>query len=89
VTIGLFEVIETIGKTLALNLNNLLDSFGLGKKIVTFVKDEGANLNAMSLALNSIVKVVIWKKVSMEVVFDMFLPRHANMGLLRRKFAKT
>ncbi len=59
-TIGLFEVTKTIGQTLALNLNNLLDSFGIGKKIVAFVKDEGANLNAMTLALRSIVKVVIF-----------------------------
>ncbi len=59
--IELFEVIETVKKTLALNLNNLLNSFALGKKIVAFVKDEGANLNAMSLGLSSIMKVVIWK----------------------------
>jgi hypothetical protein len=39
--LGYFEVIETIGQTLTLNLSNLLDSFGLGKKIVAFVKDEG------------------------------------------------
>jgi hypothetical protein len=29
------------------------------------------------------------RKVSMEVALDMFFPRHANMGLPRRKFAKT
>jgi hypothetical protein len=34
-------------------------------------------------------KIVIWKKVSMEVLLDMFLPRHVNMGLLSIKFAKT
>ncbi len=30
-----------------------------------------------------------WKKISMEVVLDMLFPSHANMGLLKRKFAKT
>jgi hypothetical protein len=29
VTIGLFETTKTIGQALAINLNNLLDSFGL------------------------------------------------------------
>jgi hypothetical protein len=41
VIIELFEVIETIGKTLGLNLSNLLNSFAIGKKIVAFAKDEG------------------------------------------------
>jgi hypothetical protein len=30
-----------------------------------------------------------WNKVSMEVVLDMFFPRHANMGLPKRKFVKA
>jgi hypothetical protein len=47
VTIGLFEAIETIGQALVVNLNNLLDSFCLQKKIIAFVQNEGANLNAM------------------------------------------
>ncbi len=54
-TIGLFEAIKTTRQALAINLNNLLDSFGLRKKIITFVKDEGANLNAMTLTLKSVV----------------------------------
>ncbi len=36
---------------MAINLSNLLDSFGLRKKIITFVKDEVVNLNAMTFAL--------------------------------------
>jgi len=55
VTIGIFEAIETTWQALVVNLNNLLDSFGLRKKIITFVKNEGVNLNAMTLALRSIV----------------------------------
>jgi hypothetical protein len=53
--IGLFEAIETIGQTLAINLSNLLDSFGFTNKIIEFVKDEGANLNVMTLALRFVV----------------------------------
>ncbi len=39
----------------SLNFSNLLDSFGLRKKIIAFVKDEGVNLNAMTLALKFVV----------------------------------
>jgi hypothetical protein len=55
VTIGLFEAIETIGQALVVNLSNFLDSFDLTNKIIEFVKDEGANLNVMTLALRFVV----------------------------------
>jgi len=54
VTIRLFENTKTIGQALDVNLSNLLYSFGLRKKIIAFVKDEGANLNVMTLALRFI-----------------------------------
>jgi hypothetical protein len=41
VTIGLFEATETIGQTLAKNLKELLDSYGLSKKIIAYVNKEG------------------------------------------------
>jgi hypothetical protein len=44
VTIGLFEVIETISQALAINLIELLEKYGLRKKIITYVKVEGSNL---------------------------------------------
>ncbi len=47
-TIGIFEAIKTTRQTLIVNLSNLLDYFGLRKKIITFVKDEGVNLNVMT-----------------------------------------
>ncbi len=53
--IGLFETIETSGQALAKSLIELLDKYGLRKKIIAFVKDEGSNLNAMINALKSIV----------------------------------
>jgi hypothetical protein len=46
-TIGLFEATKIVRQTLAMNLSNLLYSFGLRKKIIAFVKNEGTNLNAM------------------------------------------
>ncbi len=53
--IGLFEAIKIRKQTLAMNLSNLLYSFGLRKKIIAFVKNEGINLNAMISTLMSIV----------------------------------
>jgi len=50
VTIGIFEATKTTKQTLTVNLSNILDSFGLKKKIITFVKDEGVNLNVMTSA---------------------------------------
>jgi hypothetical protein len=40
-------VIETIGQTLVRSLRKLLDKYGLRKKIIAYVKDEGPNLNSM------------------------------------------
>ncbi len=37
------------------NLIDLLDKFGLRKKVITYVKDESSNLNAMTFALKSII----------------------------------
>jgi hypothetical protein len=36
-------------------LKKLLDSYALKKKIIAYVKDEGSNLNTMTIALKSIV----------------------------------
>jgi hypothetical protein len=55
VTIGLFETIETIGQALVRNLRKLLDSYGLSKKIIVYVKDEGANLNSMTKTFKFVV----------------------------------
>ncbi len=55
VTIGLFEIIKTSWQTLVKNLTKLLDKYGLREKIITYVKDEGSNLNAMTGALKFVV----------------------------------
>jgi hypothetical protein len=51
----LFKANETIGQTMVRNLIKLLDQYDLRKKIVAFVKDEVANLNAMTTTLKFVV----------------------------------
>jgi hypothetical protein len=51
VTIGLFEITETTCQTLANNLRELFDQYGLKKNIVLYVKTGVLNLNAMIIAL--------------------------------------
>jgi hypothetical protein len=55
VTIGLFETTKTISQALTRNLKELLDFYGLSKKIIAYVKDEGTNLNSMTIDLKFIV----------------------------------
>jgi hypothetical protein len=55
----------------ARNLIELLEKYGLRKKIITYVKGEGSNLNAMTIALNVYIKsiqgdsqkCIIWQKI--------------------------
>jgi len=51
----LFEVGETTSQALARNLIQLLDQYGLKKNVITCVKDEGANLNVITLTLKCVV----------------------------------
>jgi hypothetical protein len=46
---------KTTRQVLAKNLIALLNEYGLKKTIVAYVKNEGANLNAMTMALKSMV----------------------------------
>jgi hypothetical protein len=55
VTIGLFEAGETTRQKLVKILKNLLDKYGLRKKIIVHLKDEVFNLNAMIIILKSLV----------------------------------
>ncbi len=66
-TIGLFETTKTISQALTRNLKKLLDSYGLSKKIIANVKDEGKNLNYMTIDLKSIVNCEI---LSLEESFN-------------------
>jgi hypothetical protein len=51
----LFEVIETFGHALAWNLTDLLDKSSLKIKTITYVKDEGSNMNVMTSTLKFVV----------------------------------
>jgi hypothetical protein len=48
VTIGLFEANDTTRQAIGRNLTELLDQYDLRKKVIAYVKDEGANLNAIT-----------------------------------------
>jgi hypothetical protein len=48
-------VTKTNGQTLVRSLTKLLDKYGLRKNIIIYVKDEGSNLNAMSIVLKVVV----------------------------------
>jgi len=64
-------------------LTELLDQYDLRKKIIAYVKDEGTNLNAMTIALKSIVsilKFLVWRRVSKSLVLVMHFLKHVNMG---------
>ncbi len=51
ITLGLFELIDISGQTLANNLTKLLNIYELRRKIIAYVKDEGFNLNTMTTTL--------------------------------------
>jgi len=60
ITTGLFGTFETLMQALAKSLRNLLEQYDLTKKIITYVKDEGANLNTMTIALKLVVNCEAW-----------------------------
>jgi hypothetical protein len=55
VTISLFETTKTTRQALAKSLTKLLEKYGLRKKIIAYVKDEGFNFNAMTSYLKFVV----------------------------------
>jgi hypothetical protein len=71
----LFEATKTTNQALAMNLNELLDSYNLRKKIIIYVKDEGANFNAMTMALKIVVNydILELEEVSRNMFWACFL----------------
>ncbi len=51
VIVGLFEMDETIGKSMVVWFKSLLSKFGLMHRVIAFVKDEGNNLSIMATKL--------------------------------------
>jgi hypothetical protein len=58
VIVGIFEVHETLGATIVVQLKDLLTQYNLLNKVITYVKNESANLNTPIVALTSIVSCV-------------------------------
>jgi hypothetical protein len=44
----LFEIVKTTRQMLAKNLIDLLDAYDLQNKVITYLKDEGSNLNSLT-----------------------------------------
>jgi hypothetical protein len=91
ITIGLFEATKITRQALANNLTKLFDQYGLRNKIIAYVKDEGSNLNTMTIVLKFVVKCEI---LGLDESFQgvcfghVFFPKHANMLLLTKKFTR-
>jgi hypothetical protein len=68
-----------------------LDKYGLRKKIVVYVKDEGSNHNAMIVALKSIISCeFFWlEKNFQDVCFGHAFEKNDNMTLQKKKFLKN
>ncbi len=54
--LSLFEATDITKQTLVKKLTKLLDNYALKEKIITYVKDEGSNLNIMITTLKSIIR---------------------------------
>ncbi len=64
IAIGLFETFDTSKHALTKDLINLLNKYDLRKKVITYVKDEGFNLNTMIRVLKFIVSCDILSLVA-------------------------
>jgi len=56
--LGLFEDTKTIGQVMTIKSQVLSHRYGLHKKVFIYVKDEGANLGAMTTTFKDIVSYV-------------------------------
>jgi hypothetical protein len=65
----------------------LLDKYGLRKKIIAYVKDERSNLNVMTITLKVIVICVSFglKESFRAPALGMFFQKHVNMALQRKR----
>jgi len=89
VAISLFEVTKINGQALVRSLTELLDKYGLRKKIILVVKNERSNLNAMTIAL----KVIVNCESSLEESFLGTCFRHVfskacQYGIIEQKMCK-
>ncbi len=70
------------------NVTKLFIQYGLKNKIITYVKDEGSNINTMTIVLKTIIKCEILNSDEsfQGAYFGHVFPKHANMLLLTKKF---
>lgn len=54
-TIGIFEVHNIIGATMANQVKVLLDSIGLLNKVIAYIEDEGFNLSTLTFVLTFVI----------------------------------
>jgi len=60
VTIDFFEATKITGQKLVNNLTNFFDQYGFKNNIIAYVKDEGSNLNTMTIVLKYVVKYEVF-----------------------------
>lgn len=87
--LGLFIVESTMGTAMAKQMKDLLRSFGLSNKVITFVKDKRTNLGIMTIALKSKLSFVtcwIFQLHLLELVRAMLCQKQPNMPQMTIKF---
>jgi hypothetical protein len=69
-------------------LTKLLGQYGLRNKIIAYFKDEGSNLNTMTIVLKIVVncEVLGLDENFQGSCFGHAFPKHVNMLLLTKKF---
>jgi hypothetical protein len=90
-TIGLFEANESTRQVMEKKLIEFLSQYDLRKKIIEYVKDEGANLNAMTIALKFVVNYEVF---GLEENFEGTCFGHAfskpyQYGIAKKKVCKN
>ncbi len=86
VIISLFEATKTTTQALVRSLTKLLNKYGLRKKIITYVKNEGSNLNAMTITLKAIVNCEsLGLEENFQSTLGMFFQKHVNMALQMKR----
>ncbi len=69
----------------------MLDSYGLSKKTIIYVKNKGENLNFMTTTLKFIINCGVLgleESFNPTLVLIMHFPKLINMQLLKRRHAK-
>jgi hypothetical protein len=56
---GIFEVHETLGASMVVQLKDLLAPYNLLDKLIAYVKDDNTNLNTFTMAFTSIIFYVL------------------------------